>query len=304
MLDRNLFCAHRRPTLGVLAAVLVAILIGPGGCGGGSNGTGIGPNPGQGVSFSGLVISRAGKAVDSATVTLLNTGDRTITDEAGAFDLRTDFPGGDAALSIDSGPGDGATVSIDNISTDAGEIGLSILFDSETNSATLLDLTLRARIVRSCSPQFLNTQTVKQTSVVPDGFVCTVETEIKSDGTLIDNQEFELDFRGCSKNDEWHFLARGRTGTSGPGAGEIDFAFHADQEHCVYRILGPRNVAGVPRLSAQINTLLKQDFDRHNSEKERALNAVAPRINTSRAGGPTAASGAFCGATLTAHTGL
>lgn len=231
-------------------------------CGGGTNGTGIGPTPG--LRISGQIVNGIGEAVDNTTITLLNTGQQTITDEAGSFDLDSEFPGGDASFSISKSGNEEATVTVKDIPTVQQDVEVSFQYDSVSNSAEVLDLTLRARIVRSCSPVFLNTRTIKQLSPLPTGFTCTVETEIKSNGLPLNNMVFALEFRDCDKNAEWQTLETGTTGSSGPGIGELSFEVFNDAAHCVYRLIGPLNQTTEPPLSAQIHTLLKQQFDKEN----------------------------------------
>lgn len=228
-------------------------------CGGGSSGTGIGNDPDT-LRVAGLVVNESGEALEGATVTLVDTGESATTDEAGGFNLTSAPTDVATTLSVAVGEVSGSIlVAPDNQSS--GELDLSLMYDPATGAANLLSHTLRARIVRACSPQFLNARTVTQIGVVPSGFTCTLEVEIKSDGTPLDDVEFALEYRGCAKNDQWVRLGEGRTGSSGMGSGEISFEFQSDPVRCVYRALGPLNRSELEPLAAQLHTFEKRDFD-------------------------------------------
>ncbi len=244
----------------IVHALLLTILLLCISCGGGTSGTAIGP--GEGITrFSGLLVDQNGAEVSAARITLLNTDDVVETDEAGAFELSTMFVGGDATFRVEVDSGQSATLVVQDIPAESSTVEVTILFDSNEESATLLSLTLAARIVRSCSPLFLNTRTIRQTAVVPEGLVCTIEVTIKSDGVPVNDLVFELQRRGCASEDPWQFLSVGTTGSSGPGVGEVDFSFRNDEQHCVYRVIGPLNRADSNTVSAQLHTLRKQRFD-------------------------------------------
>ena len=232
-----------------------------GGCGGGSSGTAIGPGSVK-TKFSGIVVQGDGTGIGSAQITLLNTDDATQTDDSGAFELDVEFAGGDAAIAVMLPERNSSVVVVEDLPIQAKDVEVSILYDTLIDRAELLRLTLRARIVRDCSPLFLNTRTVRQTGAVIDGVICTIEVEIKSDGEPVNDLVFELQRRSCAADAAWQFVAAGVTGTSGSGFGEVQFPFRNDESHCVYRVIGPINEPSAVPVSTQINTLRKQEFDR------------------------------------------
>lgn len=227
-------------------------------CGGGSSGTGISSSY---TNLSGIIVSPEGKALASTKVKVLNTDEVTTTDEAGSFELRTNVSSGEAILQISSTEGAQAEVVIPEINNTNQTLDLSILFDTKANYARLLELTIRARIVRNCSTFFLNARTIKQISPIIEGLECSVEVIFKSDGLPKDNVVFELQHRACGADEPWKTSAIGKTGTSGPGTGEVNFNFKNDIQHCVYRVTGPLESTDSP-LNIQINTLRKEAFDR------------------------------------------
>ncbi len=233
------------------------------GCGGGSSGTELGGS-GELRLYSGLVVSPDGDAVPFARVVLLNTDDAALTDEAGAFELQTSFISSDATLEVTAAAGESAAVEVSAPDANDKNIDLSILFDPRTASAELLALTLRARIVGNCGPFFLNTRTIRQISAVTEGLACIIEADFRENGLPANGLIFQLQHRGCNLNDPWEFSGISKTGTSGPGVGEIEFKFRNDEKHCVYRIVGPLNTRESVPVSVQINTLRKEQFDRDN----------------------------------------
>jgi len=164
-------------------------------------------------------------------------------------------------LEVTNVDGETASLTIPDVKASTPNIDLSIIFEPEINLAELLDLTIRARIVRTCNQFFLNTRTIRQTSPVTENFLCALEVEFKSDGLPKNDIVFELQHRGCDSKDPWEFSAAGKTNTSGPGIGEVLFNFKNDEKHCVYRVIGPINQSSTTPLSAQINTLRKEKFD-------------------------------------------
>ncbi len=233
-------------------------------CGGGSSGTGIGDTTTARVNFSGILVSPSGEAIQSAEIALLNTDNNVQTNEAGAFELQTDFPGGDATFEITLPNGKTGDVTLNDVPANPNYLDFSIVADTTTGVASLLKITLLAKITRECAPAFLNSKTIKQTSALPEGFICTIETEIKSDGIPINNLFFQLEHRGCDKNDPWKYLSTGKTGTSGPGIGELQFNFQNNEDFCVYRIIGPIGLEGEIPLFTQLNTLAKKKYDQNN----------------------------------------
>jgi hypothetical protein len=233
------------------------------GCGGGSSGTAIGGS-GETRNFSGQVILQDGRIARSVRVSLLNSEDTTTTDESGAFELRSEVLDANPTITLVGPGGENASLEVPTKGAEQRRVDLSILFDTNSGSAQLLDLTLRAKIVRSCSTFFINTRTIRQTSAITEGLTCVVEADFRRGGLPTNDLVFELQHRGCSPDEPWQFSGVSKTGTSGPGFGEIEFDFQNDSKHCVYRIVGPRNLNGVIELSAQINTLRKQRFDQNN----------------------------------------
>lgn len=222
-------------------------------CGGGSSGTAIG---GDYFKISGIVLSPDGTSVPNTQVTLINSDVTTYTDDSGAFELRSEKIEGDAALSLKATDGSEATVTLDPIPEENTNVEVSVVFDTKIDHASILDITLTARVVRSCSPFFLNSRTIRQISPIPDNFVCTIEATIKNQGFPADNLTFELQYKSCDDTDEWITLGINSTGTSGPGTGEIDFNFTNDINHCLYRIYGPIEATVTTPLNVQINTLI------------------------------------------------
>lgn len=231
-------------------------------CGGGSAGTGVGLPGGSTAKFAGVIVSPDSKAIESAEVKLLNTDETTITNEAGAFELSSDFPGTEATFEISLSNGKTGNVVLKDIDTTNETIDFSVVTNTNTGFSSILNLTLRAKVIGQCQAAFLNSKTIKQTSSIPDGYSCRVEVEIKENGIPQNNQEFVLETRGCSKEDNWKLINTGKTGSSGPGIGEISFDYHSNQETCVYRLRGPIADNQNITLFTQINTLEKITFDK------------------------------------------
>lgn len=228
-------------------------------CGGGTAGTAIDAGNEKTLNFSGVVVASESKEVPFATISLLNTDDVAKTDEAGAFELvSSDFSGKTANFEIKTKLGQQAFFEISDIKSE--NIDISVLIQKDSDQANLLDTSLRAKIVKSCSPLFINTRTVKQISAIPDGTICSIEVDVKSDAEGVNYIPFELQTRQCSSQGTWQTIGNGETGTSGKGKAEISFEFLNNNSNCVYRIVG--RVLPNLSLSSQIFTLRKIRFDR------------------------------------------
>jgi hypothetical protein len=231
-------------------------------CGGGSSGTGLGGDVDGGqLRFAGIIVSPDGKEVSNAKLKLLNTDDVVFTNEAGSFELQPDFSGDTATFEVSTNNSAEAVFSVSGLNPNSETVDLSIAYDSRSASADPLSLTMRGLIVRSCASFFLNTRTIRQRSAITEGLKCTIEGEFKRNGLPVDDIVFELQHRSCDADAPWQFTSSARTGTSGPGAGEIDFEFKNDERHCVYRLVGPINQSDIP-ISVHVHSLRKQKFDR------------------------------------------
>lgn len=228
-------------------------------CGGGSSGTAIG-GAGDGPNFSGQILSRTGEVLANTEITILNTEDKTLSDDAGSFDLNASELVTNPTIQITTPEGEQASLTLDSSSLDItdNQIDLSLIYDSQTNAIKLAELTLNARMIRSCGQFFINTQTIKQISPITEGFICTIEAEFKENAIPKNEIIFNLEHKSCDPDDSWKFITAGKTGTSGDGVGEISFEFKNDEQHCLYRITGPVDETTEYQLSVQVDTLRKK----------------------------------------------
>lgn len=243
---------------------LALISISYSGCGGGSSGTSLGSDTGFKAEFEGVVVDENGNEISFAEITVLESGENTEADEAGAFRLITQLENREANLLISASQNSEAVLRLVKNDLADNKAELSILYSTQQNTVTKLPLILRARIIKVCTPLFLNTLTIRQKTPITEGLKCTLEVEMKDDGQPIDQLVFELQHRSCDPGSAWLYSSTATTGTSGPGIGEIDFNFKNDENHCVYRIRGPLNSNDYLPLNVHLHSLRKIEYDQNH----------------------------------------
>ena len=109
----------RKATIGVLSVLLLTVA--GGGCAGGTSGTG-------GLQVRGVVLNTQKLPVAGATIMSVATGDSTITDANGMFDLTTAVENDEVTLSVDIGTVSGSAT-IRNIPAEAFALEIELELD-------------------------------------------------------------------------------------------------------------------------------------------------------------------------------
>lgn len=227
-------------------------------CGGGSAGTGTGETR----TIEGQVTSSAGDPISGAEVTLVQTGERDLTNSEGRFALATEFDGASPELLLESGS-ISTTITIDAPPTQADAISVNVELNDSGNAVVKVSkLQVRAQIVGACDIFFENNRTIRQANRIQDGTMCTAHVQIYGDGRLLSGLPFVIQSSRCDRTD-WQTVSTAQTG-SGPsaGEGEADFAFYATQASCRYRIVAPFKTKGLDEVVYKIRTFLEEAMDR------------------------------------------
>lgn len=244
------------PVGGWLVVAIALLLVA--GCGGGSVGTGT--EPGKTTQFFGSVTSPAGQPVAGAIVSLLESDTSAVVGDDGSFAFDAEFAGGDANFRLEA-LGKEADFVVTAITPGTEAVEVNVVYDSNSNSVVLSNLSLRAKIVGECDKYFVNRQPIIQTDPVPDGTRCDLEVSIRSNNQPVDGLQFEVEHRACTSGSSWGETTSGTTGNRAPGVGKVRFLWKNDADHCVYRIRGPVGIPDLDERTVHINTLRKLAFD-------------------------------------------
>ena len=238
--------------LGFFSLLLVIVLVLMG-CGGGSSGTGTGPV----VVVQGAVLDESGEPVSDVSVRILESGSEDTTSANGEFQVITEPESGEVTLEISSD--DGVAYVTVQIPEEGGTVSVTLTVNPRLTEINAGTLEVGAAIVGRCNIYFENRLVIRQSNRVPDNSRCVAKVTIAADGRRLARVPFLVQFQDCAGLTPWTTIAAGTTmQRPNRGIGQVDFPFFDDEVHCVYRILAPVGVPGLPELERRIHTLTYQ----------------------------------------------
>lgn len=232
----------------LLLIILSMILIS---CGGGSEGTGT-------RTVAGVIKTVNSEPVTDARVTILQTGDFSITDSSGNFSIETEQTTGSLTLEIVT-----ETFSVEaevsEIEDEASSVSVEITVDPTSSTASISDIHIWARMVGSCDLYFENRTIIRQSNKVPQqGIDCVLKFFASGEGQRLERIPGAIQVRSCDSK-KWSTIAEGITGIGlNAGVGQIEFRFKDSESTCEYRLAAPYEVAGVKPLFVYISTFTLQ----------------------------------------------
>lgn len=221
-------------------------------CGGGSEGTGT-------RTVAGVVKTINATPVSNARVTILQTGDFSITDSSGNFSIETEQTTGNITLEIVT-----ETFSVEaevsEIDDAASSVSVEITVDPTSSTAAISDIHIWARMVGSCDIYFENRTIIRQSNKVPQqGVDCVLKFFASGDGQRLERIPGAIQVRACDSK-KWSTIAEGSTGFGlNAGVGQIEFRFKDSESTCEYRVAAPYEVRGIKPLYVYISTFTLQD---------------------------------------------
>jgi hypothetical protein len=229
------------------------------GCGGGSSGTGTGD--GNNLSLQGTVETSARAPVSGVTVTVVETGDQTVTDSAGSFSLQVTPPENGLQVQV-AAPSIEGVIDASTVDSSDSTVDLNIVVDPKNNTVSADKLEVQAGIVGLCDAYFDNGRVITQVKAAPRGAACTAKVTVHRNGRARANVPIAVQFHSCA-DDNW--VAAGASKTlSGvhAGVGQVSFQFFDDAEHCIYRIVVPAsNIGSGQFVEYDIVTFTQQSID-------------------------------------------
>jgi hypothetical protein len=234
--------------------IVVALIVVTSCAGGGSEGTGASTR-----TLQGIVRSPDGSPVPDAQITILSTGDSSITDAQGSFALQTSDFSTSLQLEVEKGSTK-AEATISALSVDSSSVQVTIEFNSTSRSVSVSHLDVDVKIVGMCDVYFENNRVIRQANAVPRGQRCTAKIVTRSNGKLTGNVSYALRYGGCSGTGAKTILGTGLTSVAfNPGIGQISFPYIDDAEHCLYEFVIPYGVVGAQEpIIYRLETFTKQ----------------------------------------------
>jgi hypothetical protein len=230
-------------------SLLLVIVLALMGCGGGSAGTGTGPV----VVVQGAVLDESGTPVEDVHVRVVETGNEDTTSSSGEFEIETVPDSGNVTLEVSSDTGV-AYITID-IPEDGGTVSITLRIDPRLTQVDAESLEVGAAIVGRCDIYFENTRIIRQSNKVPGDLSCVAKASVTSDGRRLAGVPVVVQYRDCDELLPWTTVAAGSTlNTPNIGIAQLRFPFIDDETHCLYRIVAPFGVPGLPALERIIHT--------------------------------------------------
>jgi len=221
--------------------------------GGGNVGTGI-------VTVKGSVRNDSAQPLAGVEVTVINTGDTTLSDSLGYFSLVTETDEENLSVSITSG--DVAHVAEIAI-TDPGNttvLSMEIIINEDSGSVELRNVEMMSKIVGKCDYYFENHRdVVMQANKTPASVDCLAKTWLSSEGAPLSGLNVMIQYRACAEGSPWKDLSWGKTnGPPHSGIAQIPFTFIDSEERCVYRVVAPYLELGYQEAEQLIYTMTKR----------------------------------------------
>ena len=240
-----------------LASLMVVLVLGFSSCaGGGSAGTGTTTR-----TIEGVVNTPENQPVPGATVTIIETGDSTLTAADGSFALATESFRSDLVLEVSLGQ-TSTEVPLNNLDEQGSAVNVQLTFDPDTGAAGVVEVEVNAQVVGQCDVFFENFRIIRQANKTPPGIECTVKVSVKKKGVSQGNIPVALQVRACPETSAWNTLSQVLTSEAfHPGIAQIPFAFYDSSDTCVYRIIAPFNLPPIRPVFYEIHTFTKQAYD-------------------------------------------
>lgn len=225
-------------------------------CGGGTQGTATGDNV---KSFDGNVFTSAEHQVlPDVSVTIMETGENTVTDGTGHFQIQSSEITGDATFLLES-PQFKTTFTVKALDGGQSKVHVDVAVDTVTDTADISELTLKAGMVGACDLYFENRDVIRQAQRVPLNTVCTLSVQIQGDGQPLASFPFALERLSCAPNSSWELVKKSKTQTGeNAGNGKISFDYKDSIDFCYYRIITPYKLKGLTPVEYDLITSTAQ----------------------------------------------
>jgi hypothetical protein len=246
--DNNIFLG--------LFSILLVIVLALMGCGGGSAGTGTGAV----VVVQGAVLDQSGQPVEDADVRVVETGNEDTTSQDGQFQILTTPETENVTLEISTDSGTVYTTI--EIPMQGGTVSVTLTLDPQLSEVDAQTIEVGAAIVGRCNAYFENRLTIRQANKVPGNLRCVARVTVSTEDQKLAGVPVVVQYRDCEQLQPWTTIAAGSTmDYPNRGVAQVEFPFIDDATHCLYRIVAPYGVPGLPDLE---RTVITSTYQRRN----------------------------------------
>lgn len=234
-------------------SLLLVIVLALMGCGGGSAGTGTGVTSDRVVVVQGAVVDESGEPVEDANVQVVETGEETTTSSGGEFQIVTSPETDSVTLEVSSETG--AASIIVAIPAESGTVSVTLTVNPRLTEIDASSLEVGSGIVGRCDIYFENNAVIRQANRVPGDLRCVARVTVAADKQRLADVPIAIQYRDCGENLPWTTIAVGSTMRQpNLGVGQVEFPYIDDETRCVYRIVAPFGVPGLPDIERIIHT--------------------------------------------------
>lgn len=232
-------------------SLLLVIVLALMGCGGGSAGTGTGSS--SGVVVQGAVLDQSGAPVEDVNIKVVETGEETTTSSNGEFQILATPETENVTLEVSSESGT-AYVTL-SIPAEGGTVSVTVTVNPLLTEIDAASLEVGSAIVGRCNAYFENRLIIRQSNKVPGDLRCVARVTVASNDKKLAQVPIAIQYRDCDEEFPWTTIAVGSTmGRPNLGVGQVEFPFVDDATHCIYRIVAPVGVPGLPDIERLIHT--------------------------------------------------
>ena len=241
--DNNIFLG--------LFSVLLVIVLALMGCGGGSAGTGT--ESGATVVVQGAVLDQSGHPIEDVDVRVVETGSEDTTSQNGEFQILTTSETNNVTLEVSTDSGIGY-VTIE-IPAQGGTVSVTLKIDPQLTQIDAQTIEMSAGIVGRCNRYFENRLIIRQANRVPGNLSCVARVTVSAGNKRLPRVPVVIQYRDCDQLQPWTTIAVGSTmGHPNSGVAQVEFPFVDDATRCLYRIVAPYGVPGLPDLERTVVT--------------------------------------------------
>lgn len=226
------------------------------GCGGGSEGTGIGGN-----TLQGTVSLDENIPVEGALVTVAETGQSALTDVNGKFSIETPVSVRKVTLAVSVNNVDGNVV-IPELPVEPSTVDVDIHVNPETQSVDATAVNAKASVVGLCDAFFENEAVIRQSNPIADGTSCVAKVTLKSNGRALRGVPVAIRARPCNDLAPWQTIATAVTAKDlHGGIAQLSFQFFNTPEYCDYQIVAPYGTPQYQSVFISIRTFQRAAVD-------------------------------------------
>lgn len=230
-------------------------------CGGGTSGTGL-------SNYEGQLRDVSGDPIPNAKVTIIESGDGTVTDQNGSFIIQTEPLSEPGTILIETQSGSDSTVALQSAADENESLHVDIILDPEQSTAEAVEFKVKAAIAGYCDAFFENREYIRQAVQLPQGQLCTVKISVEGEGRPRGGIPVVVQTKACKADAEWVNVSEGETARGlHEGIAQVTFPFYSTETECEYRVLAPYKYKDYLPAVVSFETFAEQTFLNKSKKK-------------------------------------